>query len=715
MAHPSHPGSFFRLSTLLAASLAVGAAGFAAPSMAPLQCVPPPPPKGGGAPPPTGPSTPGPSGPSTPGPSGPSIPGPSSPGPTGPAAPGPATPSGPTYSPRPSEPEPPACPGTPRLPQTPLGASAADLYEWRRWWEYNLDPYLDLRRHVHAAQAATGADEFFLGIGQSTSVESPAPTDAHLAAQAGPALWRVLQDDPSDAVLASSMIALAKIQHAREILGEPDLDAFFRSQLRHASGEVRDAALTALGLSGDAAACALLCDLVEDGASGRRALGRDKVPTSMRAKAALALGIVGTRCTREDVRRFVVSRLAQVLAEEERGSGDVEVAIVSALGLTALGDGRRAAPDEDLPASASRQGQLRFLMAILADKQRRELTRAHVPKALVELLGDDADLDKEPVVEALLEEIGPRKRDRLVRYGVLEALGAVGDADEDELDQAIRAALYDAAAKGDSFEKQIALTSLARVASRPGSGAGEPLAGARRAHEYLLDVLAHGKSRQKPWAALALGLQGYHMRAQGVGVSDSTSSALRHGLADVRSSAEGGAWCIALGLRRDTRSVDALLARLEETHDEYVRGQTALALGLAGDDRAVESLRALVDDSIYRPEVLTDASIALAMLGDKEVVYDLLGILGDGRTSATKSAAVRALAFVGDARAVDPLVALLEDPEQLEGTRSFAALALGVVCEREELPWTAQYANRLNYAAPCEALTGAQSGFLRRR
>ena len=64
------------------------------------------------------------------------------------------------------------------------------------------------------------------------------------------------------------------------------------------------------------------------------------------------------------------------------------------------------------------------------------------------------------------------------------------------------------------------------------------------------------------------------------------------------------------------------------------------------------------------------------------------------------------MGFIGDARSVDPLVGMLKDQELTGGARGFAAVALGIVAEKEELPWNAKFSVDINYRANTTTVTG---------
>ena len=55
---------------------------------------------------------------------------------------------------------------------------------------------------------------------------------------------------------------------------------------------------------------------------------------------------------------------------------------------------------------------------------------------------------------------------------------------------------------------------------------------------------------------------------------------------------------------------------------------------------------------------------------------------------------------------------MLFDHELADLSRAFAAVALGIVGDKEPLPWNAKVATGLNYRANVETLTGSATGIL---
>ena len=62
------------------------------------------------------------------------------------------------------------------------------------------------------------------------------------------------------------------------------------------------------------------------------------------------------------------------------------------------------------------------------------------------------------------------------------------------------------------------------------------------------------------------------------------------------------------------------------------------------------------------------------------------------------------MGFIGDKRSIGPLVAMLEDQDKTDRARGFAAVALGIVADKEELPWNSKIAGDLNYRASTATL-----------
>ncbi|MFT7542983.1 MAG: HEAT repeat protein [Gammaproteobacteria bacterium] len=588
----------------------------------------------------------------------------------------------------------------PSGPSTPA-LGGADISAWTWWWTYNQDPYLDLKRRVVDGGRASGSDDFYIGQSVSQKRISLLPTPEVIQTRIGPAVLRAVREEGGLMRPEAALVTLGKL-HPRFKPADATIMEILIEHLGSSRQSVVDSAIFAIGMSGDPSGARILLSIAEDNHQGRLLLNRERIGISVRSLAALSLGQLTTRVENVDVRRFIVHGLSRLLEGERLAAPDLHVACVTAMGFAALPEAPAArASDSDLSSSLlSREGQLRFLQGVLADSKRHEYVRAHVPKAMGDLAKDATPRHQEYALEALLDLLeNERKSPRLVKYGLIEAIGVLADSDDEPLDQRARRALHGEVMEGQPVERGLALVALGLCSSRPGESAEGRLSSFGAERNYLMRYFIKGKSNTRAWAALALGLQGHHVLKAGGKLSVSTGQAVEATFEATRSPLRSGAQALALGLRREFESTEILIDHLKNESDENLRSQIAIALGLLGERSAIEPLESVMENSHHLPSLLRDSSIALAMLGHKGVVLDLVRILRDGPNHYTKSAAITALGFVGDSQAIEPLLEILENTDQQDLTRGFAATALGVICEEDPMPWKSKFSNHLNYQA----------------
>jgi HEAT repeat protein len=649
-------------------------------------------PGGGGTGGPTGPvpSTPAPAGPSTPAPRGPATPAP------GTSPPGPMTPS--------------------------PGQSLPDLSDWSWWWNFNRDPYLELKRAIHAGAVTTGSDEFFLGHGAKAGGAGHMPSGNDIKTRIGPALQAAIEGE-SWTIQTDSMLAIAKLRPAFDPEGK-SLVELISQHLDTPNQKLSESAIVALGLTGDFESVGILADIAADNEAGRKLMNRSSVPGRTRPLAALALGVLGEQLHIADARRILVGRLGQILREDSGASPDLHVACITAIGMTPLPElsnapilaAKTSGRARQVSPTRSRQAQIQFLIEILKDEGRREYVRAHVPKALGRLAADASEGLCGEVQLALVEEFKRRaSNDRLVRYGLVEALGMIGDADEGGSDQKVREILHKSLRNGDNSERGLASIAIALGSSRRGES-DQPYAALAGERKLLLKQLATGKSRLRPWTALALGVQTFHANRGGQPESREVISALLQTYKKTRNPTDAGAWSIALGLTRNASAREPIHERLDRLGNDEARGYAAVALGLLGDKASVVGLEGVLNESTYHPLLLRKSATGLALLGEKSVGKKLVEGLAQGKSAAVKSSSVAAIGLVGDAQVINPLLEILKDEQQLDTSRRFAAIAVGVVCEPSAMPWTASLMNHLNYFAMTDSLlSGSGTGVLNLR
>lgn len=127
----------------------------------------------------------------------------------------------------------------------------------------------------------------------------------------------------------------------------------------------------------------------------------------------------------------------------------------------------------------------------------------------------------------------------------------------------------------------------------------------------------------------------------------------------------------ALNKLGDRRAADALLEVLEDG-DSRMREHAIRAMGNFSEWRAVDALLRILEKDKDR-KIRQWAMWALGKIGDARAVEPLIGILSDP-DRFTRADAVRALGEIRDVRALDALGKCLEDPD--EYVRSEAKKAL---------------------------------------
>jgi HEAT repeat protein len=583
------------------------------------------------------------------------------------------------------------------------------------WWSFNRDPYLQLKRAIHAAQTDTGDDDFFLGFGQrDAEPQGTRPDSSVLRSEVVPELLSALAGSDNQDLVTGCLMALAKIGLEPLPSREPGVEATIRGYLSHNNQEISETATVALGILGDEESAPRLAALLQDDAEGRRLVGRPSVPYRTRAFAAYALGLVGNASSRPDVRSFVVFHLSNALENDRTATIDLATACVLSYGLVPLEvGGSWPKPGEDTPrANASREAQLAWLLKWFSTVRGRDSVRVHAPVAMARLCMGAGEAPRYAIAQLLLTvtaSFGKEKRD--VQRAAVIALGRLGDDDADELDAAIRGKLRKLVTDKDAMSRDFARIALARVATRPGTG-DEPGTALAPTRAWFLRDLASGKSTTRPWTALALGVFEFRQQGRGLSPSPAVLGALQTTLKGTKSPRDVGALCTALGLARDASASELLLERSTGGSDDTVKGRASVALGMARVEEAADPLRDLARGSVRKPVLIREVSTALALLGDREILTELIESLAGAKTLGSQSALAASIGRVGDARAVRPLLKLLRDQDVSVTTRAFAAAALGVVGDDEDLTWNSKLAVDLYYGLPPSTLTDGGRGVL---
>ncbi|HIF40048.1 MAG TPA: HEAT repeat domain-containing protein [Planctomycetes bacterium] len=651
--------------------------------------------------------------PTTPGPAGPTAPGPAAPG-----TPAPATPGAP----------PPAPGATSSGPVTPGGPSGPDLTLWDFWWGFNREPYLNLKSKIHSGETVTGSDDFFLGHGQKDQAkDSLRPSQEIIRNTVVPALKNALANERANDILDSALIALAKIG---DVAGtdESEFEGIIKEFLKDGNQGVAETAAVALGILANDISFEILFQLATDDPAARRFIGKTEVPIRTRAYACYGLGLLGYRTSNNELRQDIAETLVDLLTSPHFSRRDIKVAAMTALGLTPLESNVDAALEGDEEDNSnrkwvlSRERQLDFLLDYYDPANERAngttrhwYVRAHAPTAMARLLPGAAPGYKAKVAGLLIGSVDRySKENREILMSATLALGQIGTAEDDGrdgLNTQIRGELIRILKEGDPQSRRFAMISLGQSGGTPGEGENA-LAGATVARKELLRQLSKGKTMLKPWAGLALGVMGRQLLDHNETMSESASNALRAAAADCKRPAEIGAYLIGIGIRRDIEGMDICMEKMDYFTTDESRGYCAVALGLIEDRSAIAPIQEIIRESKYKPDLLKQAAIALGLLGDKELVPDLIGMLETATGLATQAAISTALGAIGDSRSIDPLVELLGNQSVTDSARGFAAAALGIVCDKEELPWNTKISANINYRANTVTLTGGGTGIL---
>lgn len=562
---------------------------------------------------------------------------------------------------------------------------------WETWWGYHEAALLNLRARVDALRVRTPSDEV-----------GPRIPEALVAGRIVPALLSELGRDPGAERALAALTALARL--GPRTLPEPHgtTTELLTRQLGHRDRAVVDGACLALGIVGDVAAVPVLGSLLRDDEAARTRLGRGRVPDALRTHAAYALGVALATLDRADVARYAAHELAAVLAEP---SGSLDLRVAAAVALGECGSSEEPAPAEFVDE----------LLRRLLDEEEPEALRAQAATSLGALTRRAPAVLRAEVVAALLGLLeDARASTPAIRQGIVQALGRLVDSGDGEHERAVRRALREVVAEGDRAGRGFALVALAELGARPSREPGEKglarlIASEREVETYLRTTLLESKGHLRAWAALALGLHGHALAERGLELQEASRGALARLLASERSAEGAAALSIAAGLAGARGALAELEQRSEEERDP---SYSSLALGFLRHGEALARLRTEQRAVDHDPLRLARVATARALLGDAELVPDLVTALAAAGCERARIALCDTLGTLGDARAIEPLVSHLEDAQASDRRRAWAAFALGRLAEARPLPWITLYTTRVNYLAAPPSLSSPFGGGL---
>ena len=569
-----------------------------------------------------------------------------------------------------------------------------DPADWRKWWEFNQEAYLDLGGRLHGN----------LSLGEQAA-DTDAPTDyaSYVRARLDKELRVVIEKaGGTNAYVSSAVLALAEVAQPTDT---SELDPYLEFYLHEGTVDLRGAAALALALQGREGSLPALQSLLADDAEGRRLSKTDKVPPVLRAFAAYGLGLAGSRTSVAEERTEIVKALFAAL-HEKANSEELRVAAVIAIGLVPVEE-KMGPPDCDCggeghPPESCRLSQISWLCEVLGDEKVPVAVRVHVPTAIARLTSGMPEEVRLVVAEALLPVLEKGTKEYgAVRQSCVIALGEIAQPGEADLDKRIRATLQRTAGFGEEASRRLALVALARGAGK----AGARESAVRDAAEFLEASLLSSQNRIRPWAAVALGVLAHDLRKNGAAVPGDVLVSLRSGLDRARTTDEFAACALGAGLAGDASLSEPLIAGLGSYKEDTARGMAALALGMMRASAAVPALRAVLDEPVHRAAVHGRAALGLGMLGDDQLVPELVTKLRATTDIEVQASLVRVIGGIGSPDSLAALLSIVGNTSGPVPARRAAMQALGMLAAGDGPRWNATLGPSQNYLAATWTLT----------
>ncbi|MEW6741742.1 MAG: HEAT repeat domain-containing protein [Planctomycetota bacterium] len=547
--------------------------------------------------------------------------------------------------------------------------------QWEFWWEYNKEPYLDLRVRLRDRGALPGSGGLVSGpdrhVGHAISNRTTPDDFKNLVL---PVLKEALTEEDAD-VVDSAVLAIARSLPGDE--GHLALDEIVKT-LAHKQDSAQQSATLALGVLGDERARPILLELMWDTPSARSFLGDiRRMPPMIRGFAALSLGMIGHP---DDVWPLIYA-----INSEPDSERDLKSCALLALGMI----------------RENQEAIIKCLLDVMGEPNMDRLLRSLAPMALANLNTAEARAaGLAPLLEALRSDTTDND---MVRSSVL-ALGKLATMSDTEVLNSLYAII---ANHSDVQARHWAYIALGQIAARD----WKHYCANEKAHTQLLqtllnDLTAPAKRTHQPWAALALAIYLYEYRREDA-YADHIFTAIKTLTEAFRNSTNPsyrGAIAIALGLLDAKETAPELLSVLESSQYEVLRGYIAVALGLMGNVEAAPKLRAMIGREGLDWRFRLNLARGLGLMNDVESLDTLLGLLAKATTISEIASLAQAIGLIGDRSALEPLINIVRDTGRPGMVRGFAAVALGLLAEKTPLPWNARISVGLNYRSRTQAI-----------
>lgn len=662
--------------------------------------------------------------------------------PTPPPPPDPSTPPPPTTPSDPSSPTPPSAPATtpstPSAPQPTTGdtptaggkKSQISLDQWQFWWGYNNDDILNIKSSIYSIKrTAQGVISDVGGAGGARG-DSTRATAKQVHDVLIPALLQIIKDPgqkmkPGPDTESAAYIALAKVTD------DPSHIPLFMDAVVGKDGKknssvhqtVNESAAFALGLlrRSDKARQfdAKELDRVRDFLF--QVYENNELQMRTRGFAMIALGLLAdqptTRSRKEAtgggglfyapdpvaMGQVTADRIVDMLKHQYKDSQMYVVALL-ALGMQQPTD---VTPDViEMLKDCALKGKL-------YKEPVDDLISSYAALAI-------GKLGRESEIGSMLNALTINQTGVNTKRSAAIALGLLGR----RIDGPARGTLAGQIVKElekvkDATTKNFGIISVAYLLAADAEAQHTDVLNAKgvKIADFLLKIAEDGKYSERPYGALALGLVG---RAIGdkPGIVEygqfrlSAITALRKGLTETKMDKRArGSFAIALGVLQDEGAKAELVALVGDKQEEKeLRGYSAVALGLIGIP-APEVIKVIKDALKERSseELRQQTAIALGLLQSPDTIPTLIQEIKEADSQNVLGQVVLALAKIGDSRAIQPLVDILQDTSRPDLTRALSCAGLGLIGDLEMTPSLARLSKDINYRASPDTVNEALS------
>lgn len=562
------------------------------------------------------------------------------------------------------------------------GGATEGFERWEFWWEHNKEPFLNLKARLGDNAVVSESPGFYTGRGTKQAPVSnnrPSPTD--VKTEIVPALQKLLDETNPD-VVDSAALAIPRMVSGGEE-DSKDVIEILKATLGHKAQTARESATLGLGVLGSRAGIETLKQIMNDTPEGRKLTKQSgEVEDLVRAFSAAALGLIGDASVFEDLK-------AVINDQRLNSKRDLKAMAILALGLMP------ERHEEIVP----------FLQGLMTDRSMDRVVRAQAPVALGRLQGRLKGTEQSPAARAALEPclelFLDDKTDDDLNRSLAICLGQLATIE----DARVIDALLDAVDKRtDDQTRYYSMMSLAQIGGRDGEK-GDPAAHAEahtKLYTFFLGELTKPKRVQhQPYGALGLAVYARMVKDKTTEAGDKILETFKH----TNNPSYKGAMAVALGLLNHKAAQEDLWTEFEDSKDPPMKGYIAVSLGLMRAAGKAEQIRSLIQTKGLEASFRLQLARSLGLMGDTQAVKTLVDYLETAETLAESSSSAQALGLIGDRSAVKPLLDIVNNTTKGDLQRAFAAVALGIIAEKYELPWNSVFSVNSNYRAKVPALS----------